>query len=271
MSSVLPIIDETPKSISYSALSDWHLCPFYYYLVNIKKLKPWKNNPDTVLGTYIHNAVQDVLMETVSVEDAIKKFNKKWNKLCKLYKKFLTQEQMDMGLSAPEIITKIRPALTLQFGTFTAISTEERLQLPSGQRWPQSFKGFIDIVLRLDNGNIVIVDFKTSGSTYFFQKYQDKWKDYQLTLYKHFYCEKHKFNPDLVETYFIVLEKNHKSKNPINCIRVTSGEIKVQNALKWLDFALSAINRKVFVKNRSSCLKFGEAHPCCFYKTANCP
>lgn len=271
MSSILPILDETPKTISYSALTNFQLCPHYYYLTDIKRLKPWKNSPDTIFGTCIHKAVQDVLSDVMSVDEAIKTFNKKWNKLCKLYKKYIVQDDIDLSLSAPAIIEKIKPALVLEFGTFSVVSIEERLALPSGEKWPQIFKGFVDCVLRLDNGKIVVIDFKTANSSFFFKKYQDKIKDYQLSLYKHFYCEKHKFDPNLVETYFIVLEKNHKSKKPISCVRVTSGNIKIQNALKWLDFSLSAINRKIFIKNRGSCLKFGDAHPCAFYKSSFCP
>lgn len=270
MNPALPII-QIPNTISYSALSDHHYCPFYYLLADIHRLKPWKNSPDTIFGTYIHKAVQDVLSGVMSAEDAVKLFSRKWKKLCGLYKKFIVQDDIDMGLSAPAIITKIQAALILELGTFSVVQVEERLALPASQKWPQRFKGFIDIVLRLEDGKIVIIDFKTADSAFFFQKYQDKYKDYQLTLYKHFYCEKYKLDPKQVETYFIVLEKNHKSKNPIIPLRVTSGDIKVQNALKWLEFALSAINRKIFVKNRSSCLKFGEGHPCVFYKTSHCP
>lgn len=267
----LPIITDPPKTISFSALTDHQYCPYFYLLADINRLKPWKNTPDTIFGTYIHKAVQDVLSESCTSEEAIKLFNRKWKKLCGLYKKFLTADNVAMGLAADSIISKIKAALVLELGSFSVVAVEERLDLPSGQRWPQRFKGFIDIVLRLENGKIVIIDFKTADSTFFFQKYQDKYKDYQLTLYKHFYCEKHKFDPASVETYFVILEKNPKSKKFITPLRITSGGIKVQNALKWLDFVLSAINRKVFIKNRSSCLKFGENHPCVFYKTSHCP
>lgn len=270
MNPSLPILDN-PATISYSALNDWHYCPYFYLLADIKRLKPWKNSADTIFGTYIHSAVQDVLSDIKTVEEATKVFNRKWKKLCGLYKKFLDDEDIAFGLSAPQIIANIKPALTAEFGKFTVLKVEEKLALPAGEKWPQKFKGYIDIVLQLENGKIVIVDFKTAGSSFFFAKYQDKYKDYQLTLYKHFYCKKNGTNPDDIETYFVVLEKNHKSKKPITTIRVTSGDVKVENALKWLEFALSAINRKVFIKNRSNCLKFGEAHPCVFYKTTHCP
>ncbi len=36
------------ETISYSSLSDLNFCPKYYELVNIKRLKPWKNTPDTL-------------------------------------------------------------------------------------------------------------------------------------------------------------------------------------------------------------------------------
>lgn len=270
MKQVLPILDnQLPKTISYSALSNWDTCTFYYLLVDIHRLKPWTNSPDTIFGTYIHKAVQDVLSDVMSAEDALKLFNRKWKKFSGIFKKNLSQEDIDAGLSAEKIILNIRARLTEEFGKFKVLSIEERLSLDVGT-WPQKFKGFIDTVLQLEDGIYVIIDFKTSGSAFFFTKYKDTIKDYQLSLYKHFYGIKHAIPPDKIETYFIVLEKNLKSKTPIVPIRVTSGPIKLKNAVKWLETALSAINRKKFYRNRLSCLKFGEGHPCAFYGTEYC-
>lgn len=270
MNPALPIIN-TPTTISFSSLSNHDYCPHYYLLVDILRLKPWKNSPDTIFGTYIHKAVQDVLSDVITEEVAVKQFERKWKVFSKIYKKFLKKEHIDMGLSARAIIEKVKPVLTSTFGKFSVLAIEERLSLPSGDKWPQKFKGFIDIVLKLEDGKIILVDFKTSDSAFFFEKFKETIKDYQLTLYKYFYSIKHNCSQDIIETYFIILEKNIKSKSSVVPLRITSGPKKVQNALKWLEFRLSAINRKVFVKNRLSCKKFGDGHPCAFYKTKECP
>jgi hypothetical protein len=100
-------------------------------------------------------------------------------------------------------------------------------------------------------------------------KYKDAAKEYQLTLYKHFYSVIKNIDPKNIETYFVVIEKQ-KSKSPLKTIRITSGPKKVANALRWMNDPLSAINRKIFIKNRTSCLRYGEGHPCYFYRSEHC-
>lgn len=267
MNPKLPII---PSTISFSALTNHQYCSWYYKLVDLERLKPWSNSPDTVFGNWIHEAVQDVA-QGKSAEEAIKLFHRRWKILCKFYKKFITPEQIKYSQAADQIIQNMPQALKSEFGEYKVLKVEERLSMKAVERFPQRFKGFVDIVLQLSDGKIVIADFKTTDSAFFFQKFQDKYKDYQLSLYKYFYCKTHNVPPESVETYFILLEKNFTSKKPISFLRVTSGKIKIENAVKWLDFVLSAINRQIYIKNRSSCMKYGEKHPCVFYNTDHCP
>lgn len=266
MKTVLPILDnQIPKTISFSSRSNFELCSRYYLLVDILKLKPWSNSPDTIFGTYIHSAVQDVISDKITTDSASSLFRRKWKIFSKIYKNFLDADDLAIVPAAEKIIKQIKSTLEKEFGKFKVLAIEERLDC-FVENYPQRFKGFIDAVLELEDGRIIILDFKTSDSAFLFTKFKDTFKDYQLSLYKYFYCNKYNINPDLVETYFVVLEKNLNSKTPIVPIRITSGKIKINNALKWLHFALSAINRKIFVKNFNSCLKFGEKHPCVFYK-----
>lgn len=265
----LPIINNT---ISYSSTSDFSHCPKYYELVHILRLKPWRNSPDTIFGTYIHSAVQDVIANQDNpdaVPKAITLFERKWKTFSKLYKKFLDKDDLEITPAGRKIIEQVTPALKKEFGKFQVLAIEERLSADI-EGFPQKFKGFIDAVLEAEDGRIIILDFKTSNSSFFFTKYKDKFKDYQLTLYKFFYAAAHNIDPDKIETYFIVLEKNLNSKIPVVPIRVTSGNIKVDNALTWLRFALSAINRKKFYRNFLSCYKFGKDHPCVFVNTECC-
>lgn len=74
------------QTISYSSLSDFNYCPKYYQLVNIKRLKPFKNSPDTLFGTLIHNGVQSTLNGEKTEKEAEEFFYKRWKKLNSLYK-----------------------------------------------------------------------------------------------------------------------------------------------------------------------------------------
>ena len=90
---------------------------------------------------------------------------------------------------------------------------------------------------------------------------------YQLTLYKHFFCQKMGVDPKNVETHFALLKRTAKN-NKVEFFRVTSGLKKTENALKVLNKALYNIKNKRHIKNRLSCTG---GYGCKFYKTEHCP
>ena len=90
---------------------------------------------------------------------------------------------------------------------------------------------------------------------------------YQLTLYKHYFCQKMNIDPKNVETHFALLKRTAKNNN-VEFFRVTSGNIKTKNALKLLNTALYNIKNKRYIKNRLSCTG---GYGCKFYKTEHCP
>ena len=90
---------------------------------------------------------------------------------------------------------------------------------------------------------------------------------YQLTLYKHFFCQKMNIDPKDVETHFALLKRTAK-KDHVEFFRVTSGPRKIQNALKLLGKAIYNIKNHQHIKNRLSCTS---GYGCKFYKTEHCP
>ena len=89
---------------------------------------------------------------------------------------------------------------------------------------------------------------------------------YQLTLYKHFFCQKHNLDPEDVETHFALLKRTAK-KNRVEIFRVTSGPRKTENALKLLYQAIYNIQKGIAFKNRLKCLK---PYPCSLRNTEHC-
>jgi hypothetical protein len=136
--------------------------------------------------------------------------------------------------------------------------------------FPQFFKGFIDIVIKAENGKIIIIDFKTAASLYFFNEFKDAKKDAQLVLYRNFYSKLENMSVDNIELNFIVLEKNINSKSPISLVKILCGNKKSTNAEEWMNNALKAINSNRFIKNFSSCFKYGMDKPCEFWSTTHC-
>lgn len=263
------------KSISFSALSDFQHCPYYYKLVNVDKLRTFTKNVWTYHGGLSHKYIQEVLLGNLTIEEASAKFTRIWSTFCKIYKKPL-MEQFDeknfpLGWCKPSTLafSTIQEKLKKEFGEYEILKIEEYFALPY-KDWSQEFRGFIDIVLKTEHDKVVIADFKNCNSAYMFNKYKDKYKDYQLTLYKYFFCKKYDLDQGDVETYFIPLERATKAKDPASLVKVSSGTKKVNNALEWLERALSAINKGLWLKNRMSCHKYGDCHTCVFYNTEHC-
>ena len=76
----------------------------------------------------------------------------------------------------------------------------------------------------------------------------------KFVYYKKFFCDKHNISPQLVETYFGLLKRTAK-KDKVEIFRVSSGEIKIKNALNILTKAVYNIHNNNHPKNRTKCAK----------------
>ena len=160
----------------------------------------------------------------------------------------------------------IVPALKEMFDEYEVFSVEENLMLPIKELEDlhYKFKGYIDLVLKTSDGVYHIIDWKTCSWGWDAKKRSDKYITYQLTLYKKFFCLKHKVDPSLVETHFALLKRTAK-KDHVEIFRVTSGPRKVKNATDLLVKGVRTINSGVHFKNRQSCFY------CEFKNTEQCP
>lgn len=267
------------ENISYSALSTWQHCPHYFKLLYVDKVRDFENTIWTHFGTLVHKYLQDVLKGNIEASVAAAKLVKTWTRFVKMFEsKLNTQVNKDINIynfaiPAFKAVLDVKKTFKKEFGKFKVIGTEIRLNSPM-EKYPQIFKGFIDIVLETPD-NIIIVDFKTCSSSYMFNKFKDKYKDYQLTLYKHFYAKQFNVDLDKIVTYFATVERNENSKVPLRFFRITSGPKKIKNALGWLEAALDAINKERWLKNKTACHKFSSSpykndRSCEFYNTEWC-
>ena len=169
-----------------------------------------------------------------------------------------------MGDQAKKIAPQVIPQVIKKFGDYEVFSVEEKLYLDIPELEDCKFKGFIDLVLKTDDGKYHIIDWKTCSWGWDAKKRSDKYITYQLTLYKKFFCLKHDIDPKLVETHFALLKRTAKKDN-VEIFRVTSGPRKVQNATDLLVKAVRSIFNKAHFKNRGSCSL------CEFRNTEHCP
>jgi len=250
--------------ISFSELKNWTFCPFYHKLTYIDKIRAFLGNEYTAFGTAIHTVCESKLLKknTDSFEEFKAEFIKEISNLpeeVELNEKLI----VEMGKQAKNIIPKIEPEFENYFGNCEIVSTEEQLMEPL-EDTGYNFKGYIDAVVKTEDGKYHIIDWKSCSWGWDSRRRSDPMVTYQLTLYKIFFAQKHGLDLSDIETHFALLKRTAK-KDQVEIFRVTSGNKKMQNAKSLLDKAIYNIDKKNFIKDKRSCAK------CEFHKTKHCP
>ena len=254
--------------ISYSELKDWKFCPFYHKLTRVDKIDGFQGNEYTAFGTAVHAVCEKKLLkEEVNHEQYF------LDTFSECISGLPDDVEVDSGLvtqmvgQGKRLIPHIEDALKDYFEEFEVLAVEMPLMEPIENENAYNFKGYIDAVVSTPDGKVHIFDWKTCSWGWDSRKKNDKMITYQLTLYKHFFCQKMNIDPKNVETHFALLKRTAK-KNHVEFFRVTSGAKKTENALKLLSIALYNIKNKRHIKNRLSCTA---GYGCKFYKTEHCP
>jgi hypothetical protein len=253
--------------ISYSELKDWKFCPFYHKLTRVDKIDGFKGNEYTAFGSAMHTVCEKKLLKEEIESDFFVKELK--NNISDLPADIDINKSLvlDMVSQGKRIIPEITAALDEYFEEYEVLAVEMPLMEDIEDEEEHKFKGFIDAVVTTPDGKVHIFDWKTCSWGWDSKKRSDKIINYQLTLYKHFFCQKMQINPKNVETHFALLKRTAKNNN-VEFFRVTSGNIKTKNALKLLNTALYNIKNKRYIKNRLSCTG---GYGCKFFNTEHCP
>ena len=250
--------------VSYSEIKLWHECPRKHKLQYIDKIDGFKGNLHTAFGTAIHSVCEHGLLNEDL--DRGKHFLDEFTKEIESLEKKGVEIEHDLYHQMLEqyepIVDSFRDELDNYFENCEVVSTEEKLY-EDMEGHDLKFKGFIDLVVKTEDGKYHILDWKTTSWGWNSRRKSDKIVNYQLTLYKYFWAQKHGVPLDKVETHFGLLKRTAK-KNNTEIFRVTSGPTKTKNALTFLEKAVINIKRKLVIKNRLSC-KY-----CTFYKTQHC-
>tara|TARA_A100001515_G_scaffold8481_1_gene7131 strand:+ start:5850 stop:6629 length:780 start_codon:yes stop_codon:yes gene_type:complete len=255
--------------ISYSELKIWKECAWKHKLEYIDGLRSFRGNEFTAFGTALHTLCEEQVKGnlTEGFSDVFDhEFLKELQKLPKdlELRQDLIASMRDQGkVLAPMVM----PYLRKHFGDFTLVSTEEKLmEAITSEHFPDkkyNFKGFIDLVLKTDDGKYHVIDWKTCSWGWDAKKKADKMTCYQLVLYKNFFAQKHGIDPKDIDTHFALLKRTAKS-NQIEIFRVTSGQKRIKNSLDMLEASVYNIINKNYIKNRLACQR------CPYYKTEHC-
>jgi len=253
--------------ISYFELKDWNFCSFYHKITRINKIDGFKGNEYTAFGTAMHSVCEKKLLkEDVDDEQYF------LDTFSECISDLPDDVKVDSGLidqmvgQGKRLVPHIEAAMHDYFEEFEVLGSEIELYEPI-ENENHSFKGFIDAVVTTPDGKIHIFDWKTCSWGWNARRRAEPMTTYQLTLYKHFFCQKMNIDPKNVETHFALLKRTAKN-NHIEFFRVTSGPVKTKNVLKLLSIALYNIKNQRYIKNRLSCTS---GYGCKFYKTEHCP
>ena len=250
------------KHISYSELKTWAECPYKRKLSYQDRVKAFVGNAYTAFGRALHFLCESLVYDRVEDEEDF--FNVAFEKELEAIGMEEDSLVIEMRGQAQKITPQIMPELKKRFGDFEVFSVEEKLyENIEESHVPYKFKGFIDLVIKSEDGKYHVIDWKTCSWGWDAKKKGDKYIAYQLTLYKKFFGQKHNIDPKLIETHFALLKRTAKKDN-VEIFRVTSGPRKVENATKLLKNALIHISRGNHVKDRRSCSR------CEFRKTIHC-
>lgn len=262
-----------PDYVSYSSIKDWKFCPFYYKLTRLDGIPAGRDSIHTAFGKALHSTLEKVFKQEKEgsfdyKDNFSQNFQKEFSSLSKdISEKISEKDRSDFNEQGRELSELALSAAQEYFGDFEFFSAEENImeEIEEYKIDDFKFKGFIDLVLKSKKDNKYhIIDWKTCSWGWEPQKKNDAMVTYQLTYYKHFFAKKHKIPVDDIETHFGLLKRTAK-KDKVELFHVTSGEKKVNNALKLLQECVHNVDHDRFVKNRLSCSK------CSFHKTQHCP
>tara|TARA_B100001094_G_scaffold308992_1_gene342212 strand:+ start:3353 stop:4117 length:765 start_codon:yes stop_codon:yes gene_type:complete len=250
--------------ISFSELKDWVHCPFYHKLTRVDGIDGFTGNQYTAFGSAIHSVCEKKLLhEEMSEDFFVQELKKNISKLDEPVDNKIVHQMMKQG---NQIIPEIDDALTEYFDEYEVMSVEMKLMEDMEGYDDYKFKGFIDAIVATPDGKVHIFDWKTCSWGWDAKKRSEPMVTYQLTLYKHFFCQKMNVDPKNVETHFALLKRT-ASKNRVEFFRVTSGPRKTENALKLLNKAIYNIKESRYIKNRLSCTS---GYGCKFFNTEHC-
>lgn len=260
--------------ISFSEFKIWNECPHKRKLTYQDKIKGFQGNIYTAFGKAVHSGCEKYV-EDRDIDSSIAYFidcySSELSQLPENISNEISQDQAESFLEQGlKVLKDVPEALDEEFGNWELVSCEELLYEPIKEfvEKEYSFKGYIDLVIKTDDGKYHIIDWKTCSWGWDARRRSDAMNVYQLIFYKHYYAMKYQVDIDKIDVHFGLLKRTGKPGASVEIFKTTSGKIRTQNALKLLNQALYNISKERHIKKRTSCQSpFGM---CEFYKTEHC-
>jgi len=255
------------KHISYSAVKESVNCPFRFKLLYVDRVRPSIGNEFTTFGNAIHSVLEEKVVDDSAKEDWNSYFEEKFIEHLQKAKKngaksFDPKLVTPMRQQGKDILPEVIPALKEYFGDYDVVDTET--QLYEDYKDDISFKGFIDLVIRTEDGKVHVIDHKTCTFGWPGRKKGDKMVVYQAVLYKYFLAQRLDLDMKDIECYYVLLKRTAKKGKKVEIFKVTSGPKRTENALEVVDQTISYVKQNKYLKNKTFCSK------CDFFNTKHC-
>ncbi|MBO0450777.1 AAA family ATPase [Candidatus Enterococcus murrayae] len=161
---------------SYSRVSLFQDCPYHFklrYLDKLTELPNYSASSPLILGHALHKGIETNKEEMLS--DYFNSYP------------VITDDQINEAIKLEAMLPKVKEWLT-QFADYDVIN-EYEINEPS-------YRGFVDLIVKMPDGQCLVVDFKYSNSI---DRYMES---EQLHVYKH-YLEKHGFKIEQLAYLFV--------------------------------------------------------------------
>lgn len=155
--------------LSYSRISDYDMCQAKYFYNNIID-EPGLFNPPAVMGTIVHSVMEDYVGEELDEQAMQTSFDEH-------------RKEHDPTYEIPQDLIDVGHRIIADFydrhkdDTFDVIAKEMPFEIIIGTGY---LRGYIDLVLRMPNGDIKAIDIKAGKHEI---DYQDVSSNLQLGIY----------------------------------------------------------------------------------------
>lgn len=143
---------------SYSRVDSFNTCPLMFNLTYINKSEK-QTNAFAQYGTFAHELIENVLNGSITSEEAIKTYKRDFNKV--ITEKFPWNRYSD--LKQKYFWEGLKYLKNMKwFDKFKIIQAEEEFKMEFASNI--KFRGYIDLLMESDKGELIVLDHKSKGS-----------------------------------------------------------------------------------------------------------
>ena len=255
------MLDIPKKHVSFSQLDSFSFCPFKHHLEYVEKRRH-----DSIYMQFGKCFDQSIEKRKLGSQNSWIGFAKEFIKWCKQNPDLcqeLTGQPVDTHVWVKQgfqLYSKIFSWLDENFPNYEIIAFQFPLYEPI-EDTEYSFKGFIDLVIKDQNGLYNIIDFKTTGRDWKLEKRTSDATQLQLVFYKKFFSDKQKIDLQNIKTHFIILKRQPPDlENQIELLTIDVGTIRITNSIKEMKVKLKLIDNGYKMKNKFKCGKCDWRH-----------